>query len=342
MSPWTLSVIDTNRKCNELCLHCAQVSKLCITRQSKVMAFKSKEVAAEWPYQENGVERIDTALIKVGLCYFKCVLKSCIGPNGLWAVKNNYDRRELKKKKKKKKLITKIMTPRWWTYSPVISWFFFQRLWPPFVSGSQLYFWKGRAIHCDTVMHRLSISRLSPLDVSPFEMCSCRQICPDLFSFFWLCQSLLLIRFALCCWRWSLSPSWLLLYTYFLAAVLLLGLWLWGVFVPFLCYEISFFSPFFLIAVFLITFFLITFFLITFFLRPNAFLYFSFPFFSFLFFCFVFCLFCFLTLSALRQFSLWAVPACRVLGPADLKRSCILSFLLSVSLFSLFFLAFDW
>ena len=43
-------------------------------------------MVVEWPFQNNGSKRNDTALIKVDLCNLKGVLKSCIGPNGLWAV----------------------------------------------------------------------------------------------------------------------------------------------------------------------------------------------------------------------------------------------------------------
>ena len=37
----------------------------------------------EWPFGENGAERIDTAIVKVDIYNLKCVLKSVIGPNGL-------------------------------------------------------------------------------------------------------------------------------------------------------------------------------------------------------------------------------------------------------------------
>ena len=40
------------------------------------------KVAAEWPFPGNGAERIDTALVKVGICHLKRVSKSRVGLNG--------------------------------------------------------------------------------------------------------------------------------------------------------------------------------------------------------------------------------------------------------------------
>ena len=57
-----------------------QVSKLCIiTKWSKLVE--------EWPFRENEDERIYTASVKVSICNLICVLKSFMGPNGLWAVR---------------------------------------------------------------------------------------------------------------------------------------------------------------------------------------------------------------------------------------------------------------
>ena len=41
----------------------------------------------EWPFPENGAERVYTALVIVDFyfCDLKCVLKLVIGQNGLWA-----------------------------------------------------------------------------------------------------------------------------------------------------------------------------------------------------------------------------------------------------------------
>ena len=38
-------------------------------------------MVAEWPFRENGAERIYTASIKVSFCNLKCVLKAYIGQN---------------------------------------------------------------------------------------------------------------------------------------------------------------------------------------------------------------------------------------------------------------------
>ena len=48
----------------------------------KLWPLKSN-VVVEWPFLENGTKRIYTALVKVGFCHLRCVLKSCIRPNGL-------------------------------------------------------------------------------------------------------------------------------------------------------------------------------------------------------------------------------------------------------------------
>ena len=50
------------------------------------MASESK-VVVEWPFQENGAERIYTAFVVVGVCHLKSVLKSVVGQNGLRAVR---------------------------------------------------------------------------------------------------------------------------------------------------------------------------------------------------------------------------------------------------------------
>ena len=43
------------------------------------MASENKVKVEEWPFRENGADRIGTALITVGVCSLKCVFKSCIG-----------------------------------------------------------------------------------------------------------------------------------------------------------------------------------------------------------------------------------------------------------------------
>ena len=40
----------------------------------KLWPLKSK-VVVEWTFGENGAERIYTAIVKVGFCHLKCVLK---------------------------------------------------------------------------------------------------------------------------------------------------------------------------------------------------------------------------------------------------------------------------
>ena len=50
-------------------MHNAKV-KLCMASESKMVV--------EWPFRENGAERIYTNLVKVGLCNLKYVLKLCI------------------------------------------------------------------------------------------------------------------------------------------------------------------------------------------------------------------------------------------------------------------------
>ena len=49
-------------------------------------------MVAEWPFRESGAERIYTALVKVDFSHLKCVLKSCIGQHGLWAVRIQQNR----------------------------------------------------------------------------------------------------------------------------------------------------------------------------------------------------------------------------------------------------------
>ena len=58
-----------------------------------------------WPLRENGAERIYTAIVKVGFCHVKCVLKSCIGRNGRWAVRIWQNRCQTLKTIKNNKLI---------------------------------------------------------------------------------------------------------------------------------------------------------------------------------------------------------------------------------------------
>ena len=48
--------------------------------QNEVTSSYSK-VVVEWPFRENGAERTDTALVKVGFCILKPVLKSFIRRN---------------------------------------------------------------------------------------------------------------------------------------------------------------------------------------------------------------------------------------------------------------------
>ena len=66
---------DISRKCNQGALIWHKFQN-CALGQSEVM------VVVEWPCRENGAERIDTALVKVGFCHLKCVLKPRIGQNG--------------------------------------------------------------------------------------------------------------------------------------------------------------------------------------------------------------------------------------------------------------------
>ena len=44
-------------------------------------------VVAERAFRENGAERVYTAIVKVGFCHLKCVLKSLISRNGQSAVR---------------------------------------------------------------------------------------------------------------------------------------------------------------------------------------------------------------------------------------------------------------
>ena len=62
-------VIDTNRKCNERAL-IWYVSKLGMTPKWSYGLLKVR-VVVEWPFWDNGAERIDSALVKVDFCHLK-------------------------------------------------------------------------------------------------------------------------------------------------------------------------------------------------------------------------------------------------------------------------------
>ena len=49
----------------------------------KLWPLKAIKVVAEWPFPQNGTERICIALLKLGFCVLKRVLKSFIGRNWL-------------------------------------------------------------------------------------------------------------------------------------------------------------------------------------------------------------------------------------------------------------------
>ena len=49
----------------------------------RLWPLKIRGLVVERTFRANGAERIDTALVQVGFCHLKCVLKSFISGNGL-------------------------------------------------------------------------------------------------------------------------------------------------------------------------------------------------------------------------------------------------------------------
>ena len=100
------------------------------------MASWSK-VLVEWTFSRQLELKglIYTALVKVGFCPFNRGLKSCSGRNGVWAVWKWQNRRRTMWTIQKQSIHK--MIPRWWLFSPVISWFS-QRLCNPFVGEGHI------------------------------------------------------------------------------------------------------------------------------------------------------------------------------------------------------------